>query len=70
MDNNKKNVLNSQKKVIIVLAVLVVLLLAAFIVFPVVFKGNIYTVSLPKYDELTGDVVEYDAVKSADSLYC
>ena len=66
MDNNKKNVLNSQKKVIIVLAVLVVLLLAAFIVFPVVFKGNIYTVSLPKYDELTGDVVEYDAVKSAD----
>ena len=64
--DNKKSILNSQKKVIIILAALVVILLAAFIIFPIVFKEPVYTIKLPKYDELTGDVMEYDAVRSAD----
>ena len=66
MDSNNKSVLNSQKKVIIVLGVIVVLLLAAFIIFPMVFKGKTYSVTLPKYDEITGDKMEYDMIKSAD----
>ena len=67
--NNKSNnvsVLKKQRKSIIVFSVLVAVLIIAIILMNVIFaKKNVIT-ELPKLDSLTGDVLEYDAIKSKD----
>lgn len=64
--SNKKTVLNSQVKYICIFSALAVVLAVAFVVFPKVFKQKEYTLVLPLYDSINGDVLEYDTFKSDD----
>ncbi len=65
----EKNTLTSQRTVIKVLGVLVVLLFAAFLILPAVFKTGTVVTELPKYDEATGDYLEYSAIKNPDGTF-
>lgn len=64
--NNKKSVLKKQMVFIVGLALLAVCLLTAFLVLPKVFGKEAVVLELPKYDELTGDKIEYDSVRCVD----